>query len=241
MEEQEILLLRLDEEVTAVQEQFGSLTCDVVGSLEVPVGKLTLYLSAFTTFRPNDSCLLCDAKAELLGAKTVLDLFNVLKQYWSWINYELLEKIIRKFGDHETNECLEIYKEQTLEPFLKRSVIEIPSNAYGHSDIPHYKKVTFKLGTDMESHSASSLRLIRRKLATTLGIDVTSLHISTVTDGCMEICFLVPKVVVGFIFNLQKDSLKYMFAGFEIDGKPCNVKQLRSSEFVYNLVSNSVY
>lgn len=243
MEDQEILLERLDNEVATVQAKFGSLTRSFVNFLssnEVPVAALALFVSSFTTFiatRPNDSRLFCEVKAEFHTAKEVIDLFLILGQYWSWINYDLLEKIIDEFGNDEIKTHFEKYREHTLEPFLQRSVIEIPSNAYGHTDIPHFRKVSFKFGTDMESHSASNLRKIRNKVATILGIDSKALHISAVRDGCMEIDFLVPKVVFDAISQLPKD-LQLLLAGFEIDDKSCKVEEITSSEFSFSLVSN---
>lgn len=242
VDEQEILIRRLDRETKAVQKKFISLSLQVSRwlSSNASIDELKYFLSSLTTFaalRNNDTTLLSNEIGNINDCTTVINIFKILNKYWSWINHELLGDIIEQFCEDDVtiDEALKKYQEQVLEPFLKRTVIEIPSNSYGHLDIPNYKKLIFKLGTDMESHSGSSIPLIREKLSKILRVDQKALHIARVKDGCMEVTFSVPKVVLSTVFPLSKE-VQIQLAGFEVNSKLCRVEQIVSQDFSYTWV-----
>lgn len=243
VDEQEILIRRLDRETKAVQKKFIDLSLQVARRLKsrVPIDELQYFLSSLTTFsalKNNETKLLSNEADKINACTSVMGIFKILNNYWSWINYELLEDIAELLSEGDDNSienAFTMYQENVLEPFLKRSVIEIPSSAYGNLEIPNYKKLIFKLGTDMESHSGSSIPLIREKLANILQVDQKALHIARVNDGCMEITFSVPKSVLLACFPLSKD-IQIQLAGFEVHSKLCRVEQIQTSDFSYTMV-----
>lgn len=240
--EQESLLSKLDRELGTVQKEFAVLTNAVLKWLlsnQIDVKQLIMFVDGMTTFTSTKanckSKHLYDVQEELNSCDSIIDLFFLLKNYWSWMNYDLLEEIVFQFCDDSIQCRFITYEKETLGPFLKRSIIEIPSCAYGHQNIQNYENLVFKLGTDMESHSADSLRLIRDKLCRILEVDPKALHIAMVTDGCIEITFVVPSNIFDEVFPLSKDA-QLQLAGLEVDGNVLHVEKVISSKYEYSMV-----
>ena len=240
LDDQEILLNRLDLETRNVQSQFGGLKVYIAKSIAKrhSVDELALFVGSFNVFKAtraqDDKPLLGQAIDDINAAKSIAEVFKILNKFWSWLNYGLLVKIIDEFGSEDDKRKLRDYESQTLTPFLQRSIIQIPSTAYGHLEIPNCRKLIFKLGTAMESHIGDELRIIHQKLADILNIEYTALHLSCVKDGCLELTFLVPDIVLEVLFPLSRE-MQLNLAGFVHDDG--QIEQVSCGDYIYNLVN----
>ena len=147
--------------------------------------------------------------------------------YISFFNYHIVEYLISSYGTSEDQGMFQMYKTK-FKVFCKRSIFEVPTYVFGPVPSDG-EKLAFKVTEEMlnnfqfssssqrpENFSPSSpslrissktLRLslentltIQRKVAEALGLkNVGCLVFLSVSKGCIELTFSVPRVVMGTI------------------------------------------
>ena len=241
IEEKECLLNKIDDDVEAVQKKFGSLTLALKTSLDnsrVDHRDLALFVSSLTIYnatKPNCQKKFADIIPEIKSCSSIAEILLILSDYWSWINYDLLRTIIDELGTSDDKNNIESYITYTLDPFLERSLTKIPGSAYGCFEIKNCTKLVLKIGTDMQSHSASSARRIKKKIAHHLGLEYHSLLLACIEDGCLQVTFLTPKIVIDTIFPLSQELL-YSLSVLSLDGG--KIENISTSNHNYDLVSD---
>ena len=243
IEEKECLLNKLDKDVRAVQKKFGSLTLTLKRSLvnlKVDHYDLAVFVSGLTVYnatKANYEKTFADIIPEIIECDSMSKLFLILSNYWSWINYDLLQDIVDEVGNDSDRANIEKYKSDTLDPFLERSLSEIPVSAYGRFRIKKFEKLVFKIGTDMESHSASSARRIKEKIALHFGLEYRSILLGRIEEGCLQITFLIPQIVIDTMFPLTQE-LRSTLSVIELEGK--RIESIATSDHNYNLVNDAI-
>ena len=133
--------------------------------------------------------------------------------YISFINYFLVEYMIKHHGTEQDKRMLEEYKAK-FEAYCKRSVFEVPQDVFGC--VPSDgKKLVFKVDDDsilLDSASYSpnegvatsknfepslgDAQFIQEKVSEALDLKVGSLLLVGASRGCVELTFSAPKIVV---------------------------------------------
>ena len=130
----------------------------------------------------------------------ISDVFSELTKHCTWFNYDLLQVIVENLGDESEKMHLKEYEDKHLIPYLKRSIFEIPCVP------PHTQsqrtKLLLKVSTDLVI-TGGEVKAIQRNLAKLLGFQSGAiLHFNDYNDGCIELVFSLPTVV------LEKSSPK---------------------------------
>ncbi len=241
IEEKECLLNKLDKDVRAVQKKFSSLTLALKKSLVnyVEHCDLALFVSGLTVYdatKANYEKTFADIIPEIFECDSISKIFLILSNYWSWINYDLLQDIVDGVGNDSDKANIEKYKSDTLKPFLEKSLSEIPVSIYGRFRMKNFQKLVFKIGTDMESHSASSARRIKEKIAHHFGLEYRSILLARIEEGCLQITFLIPQIVIDTMFPLTQE-LQSTFSVIELEGK--RIESIATSDHNYDLVNDA--
>ena len=147
--------------------------------------------SSKAVWESEDSGLaLFHCRKELLSAKTIDDLFIAILPFESFLDYDLLEKIVEKFGDKADKENLTQYVTD-LKSFLSSWKVKPQNICQYESNTEHELKMCFKLDSD----SMKCYRDFKGSIAKIFRVNVCAIHIAAVDIGCIEIGFFFPKVI----------------------------------------------
>ena len=213
--EKDNLVVKLYEDEKNMKLQFASLVTRTRKSVEkqTTVEEFAGSILALGAYDPacevQGRSLLEDRSEEIISAITIPAIFIILNGYWNYLTFEVLEYIIREFGDNTDKERLKSYNED-LQEFCKRRIFELPpESGSDHTLTP--KQTRFKVKLDFRKDSTcKDLLLIRGRIAKILKVNVAALVLSRVDEGCVQLTFLIPKFLVQEIFplsNKQKSAL----------------------------------
>ena len=123
-------------------------------------------------------------------------LFVMLQKGCDWLNYHLLDILVREFGSMECKVKMADYIQKVLWPYLQRSLYEIPPESVGHhsirGDVYHFLLPV----KESESYiTGQQLKQIQLLVAKKLQVSVECVHIEF-TTGSIIVHFLVDKQVI---------------------------------------------
>ena len=209
VKQKENLIQRLSNDVKEIQICFAELFEKVCESLKSKVKPKDLAVRAISRM-PNMSK---PDRKELMQSKKIKDCFEILRDYMSFFNYELLEHIINwKKCPKECKECWEKYHKR-LSEFCKRKVFEVPPDAYSVMNVSSTEQTKFVvLSTrDMVESDLESVWEARMRIANLLDIDVGDLHLHRIDQGSLILVFSTPNILAERLFPLDnelRDKLK---------------------------------
>ncbi len=141
----------------------------------------------------------------------VCKVFSVLKRYYSWINFGLIESIIDAFLRKDANiqeqwaEYQSHYKE-----YCSERVCEIPKPLNGARKSFKQQKSTgviFKIDYGWKEIRFDRLNIIRASIIRLLDLKSPTLYLYTVEQGCVKLVFEVPQHVADVIFPPTEEQL----------------------------------
>lgn len=236
-EKQMQMIDKLNSEAEEIDDEFGYLASEIGSSFHarnIDIAKLKIHLSTIEYIKVRslptenrEQQLLNPILDRIKSSQSVSDLFILLANFWSWFNYRLLERLLKRFGNHNEKHLLEEYVSK-LKHFLQRYVYEMPSSIHSPKTLDSFTKFRAKLSDKMKSAKAEELPMIQAGFARILGIDVHALILTTITSGCVELEFLAPKIIET-MFPLSNEIFDELH---KLEWKICAV-QCGKSETVY--------
>ena len=177
----------------------------------------------------------------LQRSASVAEVFYALQPFKSFFNYEVIERIAKKFGSSEDRQLMEEYVSK-FNQFCERSVFEVPPNIFHDSDPRPGEKVFSIKFTPEEHASLGDIAKVRRKLANILGIDILALQLCSISDGCVCLRFLISAQVAEEIFPLSQ-SVRCALDDIHvrIHGRPQSFEESRSSQVIDKFHTLSAY
>ena len=148
---------------------------------------------------------------ELKAAKTVYESFLVLKDYFSFFNYHIIEHIIEELGAENDKAKLQRYKED-FNQYAKRRIFECLPEFGPVSDADH-ADVFVKVDSQYETYTVEEIEMFRHKLSEILRVSSQGiLRLCRIDKGCFQLMFQVPSLVQQEIFPLVKEQEKALAA-----------------------------
>ena len=142
---------------------------------------------------------------ELKAAKTVYESFLVLKDYFSFFNYHIIEHIIEELGTENDKAKLQRYKED-FNQYAKRRIFECLPEFGPVSDADH-ADVFVKVDSQYETYTVEEIEMFRHKLSEILRVSSQGiLRLCRIDKGCFQLMFQVPSLVQQEIFPLSKEQ-----------------------------------
>ena len=129
-----------------------------------------------------------------------------LQPYKSFLNYEIIESIVLKFGSPEDGLVMQKYV-TAFDNFCKRNVFELPNNYVLPKKGRARQERVFSV--KLLNKGLASLRnvvSVRQRMATILGVRKWALKICSIEEGCVCVRFLVPAAVMSKILSLSPDK-----------------------------------
>ena len=216
--ERAILEARLITDSQKIQKLFGDLVNAIKSSLEKHScpKKIIAFLSEYNFFALTKSAtkkMLLECLPELAAAETVIDIFTVIRPFYSFFHYDLITTIIEKCcaGNDDLKEQLKNY-ESELKEFCKRNAKECPAGTFGTEGEPEENEIhlVVKMKGDFKMFTLETENVFRLKLCIFFGVKPSALRFTDASEGCIRLVFSLPSFLEEAIFPLsdqQKESL----------------------------------
>ena len=161
-------------------------------------------LGTYTSVR-NQAALLRDQMERLRRAQTIEEIFNILSDYYSFLNYGLVEMIIRQFGTPDDRERLNTYIRH-FRQFCTRRTFQCPPNIFGRTVESGRSVLVVKVEQTWDPQEGGNLDQVlrlRNTLADILGVLPETLYLWRIDRGCVELLSQVPGFVEEDVFPLS--------------------------------------
>ena len=186
-----------------------SLTMLSIKEQQIPLSDLVSHITALGAFDPvykqSQMPALHHCFKDLQTADTVSKVFLVLKDYFSFFNYHVIEHIITMLGTEKDKNNLQCYKEK-FDQYAKRRIFECMPQ-FGPTSETDHADVFVKVDSQYENYTVTEVERFRCQLSKLLGISSQGvLRLSRIETGCFQLTFQVPLFVQQEIFPLSREQ-----------------------------------
>ena len=211
-EQQEGLSIRLCVESEDIVDKFWYLHSRVLKSLckqHVSVDKLVAHLLSLRAFNPvykdSQKPVLQTFFQELQNAGSIENVLLIIKDYFSFFNYRVIEHIVDGLGTDQDRVELQNY-EKEFDEYSKRRVYECPPEYGSKSSVDHADLVV-KVDSVYEEFTVKELKKFQYRLSRILHVSPQSiLRLCRVEEGCLQLIFQVPSFVQQEVFPLSSEQ-----------------------------------
>ena len=211
-EQQEGLRIRLCVESEDIVRKFWHLHSRVYESLRernLPVDRLVTHLLLLDTFDPvsedSQKPVLQTFSQELQNAESIEKVLYIIKDYFSFFNYHVIEHIVDGLGTDQDRVELQNYKKEFNE-YAKRRVYECRP-VYGSISKADHAELVLKVDSVYEKFTVTELKKFEYRLSKLFGVSPQSvLRLCRVEEGCLQLIFQVPSFVQQEIFPLSSEQ-----------------------------------
>lgn len=187
---------------------FRQSLCDC--NSDVTVSTLRWYLKQLPAYKPvnevpheQQKSVFEEHMQQIKEAKSIEDLFNVIVEYCSFFNYDLIKCMIEEFGSAKDKEKLKQYEEE-FKQYAKRRVYECPSNISVGVSQDSCAKLHMKLDSRYDVYSLKGLQEFQfSTLSDILKVSPHVLLLCKLDKGCIELTFQTPFFVQEKVFPLS--------------------------------------
>ena len=144
-------------------------------------------------------------------AESVEDIFLHLNFYLSFIDFSLLEHIIKYFGSVGLQQKMEQYS-RDMELFRTETLVAdiIPHLSGRPEPPPHFARLTMKLNFDPQAHTLEDLEQHRKKFGSEFSLSKFTLFLVELRKGSLVAVWLIPLVIVPLLkYHVQWKSLTF--------------------------------
>lgn len=166
-------------------------------------------LPAFTDNRKKPQ-LLSDIRSEFQKEQSIAGIFSLLSSKYScFIDYDIFETILKKYGPHETHETREALSyPEDLEAYLKKQ--QIKDFVKIHPDLANpklekficdgtLKKLHIKLSVE-QTQNLHTISEVTEAVANILGLRASALQLHGIKEGCVLVTLLISASIADSIF-----------------------------------------
>ena len=211
-EQQEGLRIRLCVESEDIVRKFWHLHSRVYKSLcerNVPVDKLVAHLLLLDAIDPvhkdSQKPALQSFIQELRSAGSIEKVLFIIRDYFSFFNYHLIEHIVDGLGTDQDRAELQNYK-KAFDEYSKRRIYECPPE-YGPKSNADHADLVLKLDSVYEKFTVKELKKFEYRLSRIFCVPSQSvLRLCRVEEGCVQLIFQVPSFVQQEIFPLSTEQ-----------------------------------
>lgn len=140
----------------------------------------------------EDMSVLEGDKRELQGAKSIDAAFIILRNHWSFFDYEILSHIIRHLGSDSDRENLRKYDDK-FKLFCERKVTEVSPSIFDQDRQKRKRRKYFVvLVTKSIVHNLKDVKAAERKVASLLDLNVSTLRLHRIDIGSIILVFSIP-------------------------------------------------
>ena len=205
MESDDVPDLGVQKEIEELHKSFEALRMDVYCFLEQSqpdLKEFAVFISSPpTSWKSKRPKTMTDVNFDrMIDPNTQFyQMFSIVSKYTNWNNYELLEKIVKRYGNPELKGRMEAYCLE-IEDFEDRTSAEVLK--YISFAEPLHDSVSI-IATLPNHHcnqfTGSDIRRLKRSYADRAGVDRAALRLRTIKKSSVEIIFLVPIALAPYL------------------------------------------
>ena len=239
---QEDLKEQLVHNLEAIGNKYASYVSYIYESIKekISVDTLQVYLLHLPALDCNTSenkkqyTLLYDVRDKLRQAKTVKEIFVVLSEHCSFLNYYIYKKIQDQYKIAHSEE---LRYPDDIEAYVKKH--KLSEFVMINSKLADLEKspsaiATFKFDIPMTSRIAKVLDL-KKAIAKILHLKPSALRLYSIEEGCVEVRFLIPSNVAEYIFKEVTPGQKEAFEVLSVICYSCEFSDPDMDEGVQTL------
>ena len=221
-EEREDLEIQLNDDYLNINQEYATFASSLRRSLkERKISPLELadclmevkgYESLSNSLEEKGMRLLENRYQEIKGAKDLTRVFEILSDYSSFFNFDIIAFIAKNLGSETDKKNLASYQ-AALESYCSHHVFECPSCLSSSSKFPDLILKVDPEVTESEKFTLKSLRRFTMKVAKTLKVTKHCLKLCSIKKGCLEITFQIPphiKEAIVPIIPDQHEALRHL-------------------------------
>lgn len=159
-----------------------------------------MVLKAYNDGSEEQQSLFQDQMDKLKRVSTMSAIFDILEEFWSFINYDLIELLIDLLGSDDDKKRLKSYKEKFAE-YAKRRLYKCPSKVA--ASIASQCDVYVKVESRFEKSSLHELSRFCKNLSNLLGIKRYAIRLCCIEKGCIRLTFQIHNFVRERIFPIS--------------------------------------
>ena len=217
-EQQRKLRSRLRVESQEIMIRFQQLLSTVYESLRgrnISVDRLVTHLLSLGVFDPvfkdSQKPLLTTFSKELWNAGTIEKVLYIIKDYFSFFNYHVIEHIVNGLGTDQDRDELQNYKKD-FHQYSKRRIFECPP-VYGPLSNADHTDLVLKVDSAYDQFTVEELENFEYRLSRILHVSPQSvLRLCRVEEGCLQLIFQLPSFVQQDIFPLSSEQERALAA-----------------------------
>ena len=175
-----------------------TLTITFFEKMTIPLKKVLEWLKYVECLEPivkNEAGVL-GQEDNLHQVDQYLELFSILRDYWSWYNYDLLKHLISTFGNEELKKELHGYEKRFKHYFKKRKQVKMlplsqDNFPFGDDSRQETKILLVKVDKMWDEIPLAWVRTVHCKIASILDVPMHALYLSSVSKGCIQMKFFL--------------------------------------------------
>lgn len=187
---------------------------------ELPIDEVKNYVlilaAAFNESIYKCEPLLLQERDKIERVKDFDSLFIILKRYYSWFNYGMIEALRGEFFFHgeETgsDERLNKYKKD-FRDYCRRRTFECPKSLFSNPHSEGFVPLTLKVDDDFNIYNLNRVEEFQLSVSEILGLSKYTLQLCEVTDGCVTVVFRIPNWLGNVITVSNKQQRQLMCIG----------------------------
>ena len=234
-QEKKEFLFELRRETVQIMKKFYRLASELYNSINrgprpVTVHDLRANLYEIKVYldRGSKESIFDGYKEEFDRAQKMEEIFNVITEICSFLDYDLLENLTNTFGTEEDKERIAKYHKDFADYARRRtSIYECP--CIEPADYTKWSDVYVKLDSKLEAKlDIEQLREFRHQISEILRINKAAIRFCCAQKGCIELKFQLPKflekavVPLSFEETIQLKQLGVIY--FSTSDYRCNIK-----------------
>ena len=181
----------------------------------IPVDKLVTHLLSWGAFDPVyegfQKPMFQIFFNELQAAGSIEKVLWIIKDYFSFFNYHVIEHIVNRLGTDQDKVELRNYKEE-FDRYSKRRVFEcLP--VFGPVSEADHVDLVLKVDSVYEQFTVEEVKKFRYRLSGILCVSQGVLRLCRVEKGCFQLTFQLPLFVQQEIFPLSSEQERALVEG----------------------------
>ena len=214
-EEREGLEIQLNDDYLSINQEYGTFAGSLRRSLKergISPVELADCLMEVQGYEPLSNSpeekrvrLLENRYSEIKEAEDITRVFEILSDYSSFFNYDIVAFIVKNLGAESDKKNLATY-EAALETYCRHHVFECPSYSSKSSRFPDLVLKVDPMVTESGKFTLKSLNRFKQKVAKTLKVTKYSLKLCSIKVGCLEVTFQIPPLIKEAIVPLSNDQ-----------------------------------
>ena len=167
-------------------------------------------------------------------------MFCIVRRYVSWHNYELVEKIVKRYGNAELQLQMEKYRSE-LADFEKHTSAEVLKNIQFALPQPDSVAILAILPQhNLNQFPVSDIRHLKHKIAESADLEQAAVQTYMIVESSVKIVFLIPSALAPYVMVSSLAVAPLLTSQGPLPGDICTrAVYTMNTEEVFNLMGVS--